>query len=127
MILRNGEWVKEPDEEVGAEEPDPEPEENDETDALKQEIASLRLHTTRLLETLARERDERIDLLKLDLASAQRELFTATASEWLPRVRTLVIDVGNGALSTRDPFRSAFDAVPHRRYHLVDRLVIDFA
>jgi hypothetical protein len=68
-----------------------------------------------------------IDLLKLDLASVQRELFNATASEWLPRVRTLVIDLGSGAHSSRDPVRSAFDAVPHRRYHLVDRLVIDFA
>lgn len=44
-------------------------------------------------EILARTGWDRIDLLKLDVEGAEREIFSATSDAWLPRVRLIVIEL----------------------------------
>jgi len=44
-------------------------------------------------EILASLKVERIDLLKLDIEGAERELFSGAANEWLPRVGVIVIEL----------------------------------
>jgi FkbM family methyltransferase len=44
-------------------------------------------------EILAESGADRIDLLKLDIEGAERELFSDACEEWLPRVRMIVIEL----------------------------------
>ena len=42
---------------------------------------------------LAQSGAARIDLLKLDIEGAERELFSDACEEWLPKVGTLVVEL----------------------------------
>ena len=59
-------------------------------------------------EILARTGWDRIDLLKLDVEGAEREIFSDTAEAWLPRVRLIVIEL-------HDRFQPGCSAAFYRR------------
>lgn len=84
--------------------------------------------TLTIPDLLARYEIERIDMLKLDVEGAERELLQdPSADVWLGRTRRLVIELherfrpGAGAA-----LESALSRHPHRRHAKGDNLIIDF-
>jgi FkbM family methyltransferase len=58
--------------------------------------------------------DETVDLLKLDVEGAEREIFSANAERWLPSVRNVVIELHGG-----DCEASFFGALSRYQYDLI--------
>jgi FkbM family methyltransferase len=69
------------------------------------------------VEDILRSQDQDIDILKIDIEGAEKELFENGADVWLPRVRTLILETHDrfkpGCSSAVDDTLSRFE---HRRY-----------
>lgn len=65
-------------------------------------------------EIMARGGRREIDLLKLDVEGAERELFSAGFESWLPRVRILLIEIHDDVPGCIEAFQNAIDKIGFR-------------
>lgn len=73
-------------------------------------------------------KQEKIDLLKIDIEGAEKELFSAHYQHWLPKTKVIVIELhASPSDIISKTFYNAINSFPYSKYSKGENLVCDFS